>query len=281
MGPYGSMALPFHQGTGRDWFPRIPLPFPPWRHQEKAFDRLLPATPRNTPVATGTGSGKTECFLLPLLEHCRLQHALATDPARPIADLIHTIPALAGLRAGLSIGAVRHPAQQLQAARPPADPAGWHQRAAPSGGGCAPQLRWRPGRCPRRARIAGRDARRRRADLRQLLRAGGLDRGRNAQPRGVLRRADGLRGGGPVRPAACPIPAAEPIAGTSRGTPLPRPKPSDTVRTVSRRKGEPCRWSQPPAAAPRLRSVSGSPWPTSCASAPWGRWSTSRSLHSC
>ena len=72
-------------------------------------------------MATGTGSGKTECFLLPLLEHCRLQHArgqrgikailidpmnaLATDQARRIADLIHTIPALAGLRAGLYIGA--------------------------------------------------------------------------------------------------------------------------------------------------------------------------------
>ncbi len=72
-------------------------------------------------MATGTGSGKTECFLLPLLEHCRLQHArgqrgikailidpmnaLATDQARRIADLIHTIPALAGHRAGLYIGA--------------------------------------------------------------------------------------------------------------------------------------------------------------------------------
>ncbi len=119
-GPYVSVALPFHQGTGRDWFPQIPLPFPPYRHQEKAFDRLLPGTPRNTLVATGTGSGKTECFLLPLLEHCRQQrsqgtrgikaiqiypmNALATDQARRIADLIHTTPALAGLRAGLYIG---------------------------------------------------------------------------------------------------------------------------------------------------------------------------------
>lgn len=119
-GPYVSVALPFHQGSSRNWFPQIPLPFPPYRHQEKAFDRLLPGSPRNTLVATGTGSGKTECFLLPLLEHCRQQHAqgtrgikailiypmnaLATDQARRIADLIHTIPALAGLRAGLYIG---------------------------------------------------------------------------------------------------------------------------------------------------------------------------------
>jgi DEAD/DEAH box helicase domain-containing protein len=58
--------------------------------------------------------------MLPLLEHCRQQqaqgtrgikailiypmNALATDQARRIADLIHTIPALAGLRAGLYIG---------------------------------------------------------------------------------------------------------------------------------------------------------------------------------
>ncbi|MFN9660083.1 MAG: DEAD/DEAH box helicase, partial [Cyanobacteriota bacterium] len=120
-GPYMSVALPFHQGSGRNWFPQIPLPFPPYRHQEKAFQRLLPGTPLNTLVASGTGSGKTECFLLPLLDHCRQQraqgqrgikailiypmNALATDQARRIADLIHTIPALAGLRAGLYIGA--------------------------------------------------------------------------------------------------------------------------------------------------------------------------------
>ncbi len=120
-GPYVSVALPFREGSGRNWFPQIPLPFPPYRHQEKAFDRLLPGTPRNTLVATGTGSGKTECFLLPILEHCRLQHsegqkgikailiypmnALATDQARRIAELIHTTPSLAGLRAGLYIGA--------------------------------------------------------------------------------------------------------------------------------------------------------------------------------
>ncbi len=120
-GPFVSVSLPFHQGSGRDWFPQIPLPFPPYRHQERAFQRLLPGSPQNTLVATGTGSGKTECFLLPLLEHCRQQqsqgqrgikailiypmNALATDQARRIADLIHTTPSLSGLRAGLYIGA--------------------------------------------------------------------------------------------------------------------------------------------------------------------------------
>ena len=119
-GPFVSVSLPFREGSGRDWFPQIPLPFPPYLHQEKAFERLLPGTPGNTLVATGTGSGKTECFLLPLLEHCRQQriqgtrgikailiypmNALATDQSRRIANLIHSIPALAGLRAGLYIG---------------------------------------------------------------------------------------------------------------------------------------------------------------------------------
>jgi DEAD/DEAH box helicase domain-containing protein len=120
-GPFVSVALPFCEGSGRNWFPEIPLSFPPYRHQEKAFERLLPGSPRNTLVATGTGSGKTECFLLPLLEHCRQQHqegirgikailiypmnALATDQARRIAQLVASTPSLSGLRAGLYIGA--------------------------------------------------------------------------------------------------------------------------------------------------------------------------------
>ena len=82
----------------------IPLSFPPYRHQEKAYERLQPGSPQNTLVATGTGSGKTESFLLPVLEHCRQQlaigqkgikailiyqmNALATDQAKPIAQLV-------------------------------------------------------------------------------------------------------------------------------------------------------------------------------------------------
>ena len=119
-GPYVSIALPFHKGLRSDWFPELQLPFQPWRHQELAFQRLSPGSPQNTLVATGTGSGKTEAFLYPCLEHCRLaqqagqrgvkviliypMNALATDQAKRIARLIHTLPALAGLRAGLYIG---------------------------------------------------------------------------------------------------------------------------------------------------------------------------------
>ena len=70
-GPYISLSLPFKQGVGKNWFPEIPLSFPPYSHQEKSFSRLSPGSPENTLIATGTGSGKTECFLLPVLDHCR------------------------------------------------------------------------------------------------------------------------------------------------------------------------------------------------------------------
>ncbi len=120
-GPYVTVSLPFHEGSGRNWFPNIALSFPPYRHQEKAFQRLFPGSPQNTLVATGTGSGKTECFLLPILEHCRQQlsknqrgikailiypmNALASDQAKRIANLIHSNRSLSGIRAGLYIGA--------------------------------------------------------------------------------------------------------------------------------------------------------------------------------
>jgi DEAD/DEAH box helicase domain-containing protein len=107
-GPYLSIQLPFEQGKkGQNYFPDIPLKFPAHKHQEQAFARLSGENPRSTIVATGTGSGKTECFLYPLLDHC-LRHrgepgikailiypmnALATDQAARIAETIHAIPA--------------------------------------------------------------------------------------------------------------------------------------------------------------------------------------------
>ena len=49
------------------------MPFPPHIHQERAFQRLSGAVRKNTLVATGTGSGKTECFLMPILAACEAQ----------------------------------------------------------------------------------------------------------------------------------------------------------------------------------------------------------------
>ena len=117
-GPYLSIDLPFKRAPeGGEPFPQTPLGFNPYRHQRVAFDRL--AAGRSTVVATGTGSGKTECFLYPALEHCRTQagnagvkaifiypmNALASDQAQRIARIIHRTPSLRGsVTAGLYVG---------------------------------------------------------------------------------------------------------------------------------------------------------------------------------
>ena len=84
-----------------DCFEAIHPAYLPYVHQDIAFQRLTGDDGRSTLIATGTGSGKTECFLYPILEYC-YQHrgengikaliiypmnALATDQARRIADL--------------------------------------------------------------------------------------------------------------------------------------------------------------------------------------------------
>jgi DEAD/DEAH box helicase domain-containing protein len=119
-GPYLSIQLPFRQGeSGPDFFPDVPLQFAPYLHQEQAFQRLSGDTPRSTIVATGTGSGKTESFLYPILDHCyrhREQpgikailiypmNALATDQAGRLARTIWNNPQLKGkVTAGLYVG---------------------------------------------------------------------------------------------------------------------------------------------------------------------------------
>ena len=63
-GPYLSIALPFQRVNAEsEPFPEISLGFAPYRHQQTAFEWL--SAGKSTVVATGTGSGKTECFPLP------------------------------------------------------------------------------------------------------------------------------------------------------------------------------------------------------------------------
>ncbi|MGA7413692.1 MAG: DEAD/DEAH box helicase, partial [Bryobacteraceae bacterium] len=71
-GPYLSVKLPFVPAdAGPRPFPGIlPESFAPYRHQQQAWERLDARAGRSTIVATGTGSGKTECFLYPALDHC-------------------------------------------------------------------------------------------------------------------------------------------------------------------------------------------------------------------
>ena len=107
--PYISVKLPFRMADKMPGcFDGLKLPFMPYVHQEKAYERLTGEAGRSTLIATGTGSGKTECFLNPVLEYC-YQHngepgikaliiypmnALATDQARRIAEAIYSSPKL-------------------------------------------------------------------------------------------------------------------------------------------------------------------------------------------
>ncbi|MBI3302345.1 MAG: DEAD/DEAH box helicase [Deltaproteobacteria bacterium] len=119
-GPYLQIQLPFRQGvSGPDFFPDVPLAFKPYVHQEQAFRRLSGPRPRSTIVATGTGSGKTESFLYPILDYCYRHrgepgikaliiypmNALAYDQAGRLARIIWNNPKLKGnVTAGLFVG---------------------------------------------------------------------------------------------------------------------------------------------------------------------------------
>jgi DEAD/DEAH box helicase domain-containing protein len=115
-GPWITVDLPFRSASSNvEPFPAVPLGFQPHRHQDLAFARLRAPNAKSTLVATGTGSGKTECYLWPILDACRTtmgqpgikaiivypMNALASDQARRIAKAIHKIPALAGVRCGI------------------------------------------------------------------------------------------------------------------------------------------------------------------------------------
>ncbi|SEA20615.1 DEAD/DEAH box helicase [Microbulbifer marinus] len=126
-GPFISIGLPFRGGKEtRDWFSGFQTDFPPYAHQEQAWQRLASnGSASNTLVATGTGSGKTECFLYPVLDHCKRNrgpgikaiviypmNALATDQAKRFAKVIHSQPGLKGTRVGLFVGGGEHSAQK-------------------------------------------------------------------------------------------------------------------------------------------------------------------------
>lgn len=129
-GPFLRIRTPFTQ-AGPEWRASLewaPEGFAPYAHQAAAFARLSSygQEPRPTLVTTGTGSGKTESFLLPLLDHCRREraagpaaeragvkvvllypmNALATDQAMRINDYLTQHDALKQVTAGLYIGDV-------------------------------------------------------------------------------------------------------------------------------------------------------------------------------
>ncbi len=72
----------------------LPVERPLRLHQETALRKLLTER-RNILVATGTGSGKTECFLLPIVDHLMREHARGTLGPGVRALLLYPMNALA------------------------------------------------------------------------------------------------------------------------------------------------------------------------------------------
>jgi ATP-dependent helicase YprA (DUF1998 family) len=126
-GPYVRLRLPFrpaepHWNSHFAWLSG----FRPYGHQTVAWSRLAsvvdgqPRRPLPTVVTTGTGSGKTEAFLYPILDHVLRaraagetgtkalilypMNALANDQAARLTKLLTTNPALRGVTAALYTG---------------------------------------------------------------------------------------------------------------------------------------------------------------------------------
>ena len=122
-GPYVSLKLPFKTNDESESIPLDIKPnFPPYKHQYESFKRLSSLNghqPQPTLLTTGTGSGKTESFLYPVLDYCYQKrdqqgikviilypmNALATDQAKRLAETIFQDSRLNGsVTAGLFIG---------------------------------------------------------------------------------------------------------------------------------------------------------------------------------
>ncbi|MFE9173493.1 DEAD/DEAH box helicase [Streptomyces kebangsaanensis] len=85
----GVLDPAFRQLTG----PALPADRPLYRHQEQALRKAVAG--RNLVVATGTGSGKTESFLLPVLNALAAEHARGTLGPGVRALLLYPMNALA------------------------------------------------------------------------------------------------------------------------------------------------------------------------------------------
>src|SRR5699024_2232454 len=123
-GPFVRTRTPFKpQPGGADALEITPGSSDPYRNQARASERLSSRRlaggkrPQPTLVPTGTGSGKTESLLSPVLDHVvrhRRQggtgvsglilypmNALATDQAQRLARMITEDPQLGGIRADI------------------------------------------------------------------------------------------------------------------------------------------------------------------------------------
>ena len=61
---------------GRDWHP--------YQHQLEAWQHLTDSTPQSTLITSGTGSGKTECFMVPLLDDLVRESETQQEPLQGV-----------------------------------------------------------------------------------------------------------------------------------------------------------------------------------------------------
>ena len=120
-GPWVQLRRPFRPADRGETLPfEFNVPFHPFKHQARSWRRLSSNNhnPQPTLVTTGTGSGKTECFLYPVLDHCLRavrqgqkgikaiilypMNALAADQERRFASVIWKTEELK--RAGVRVG---------------------------------------------------------------------------------------------------------------------------------------------------------------------------------
>jgi ATP-dependent helicase YprA (DUF1998 family) len=95
--PFIALAQPYEhappiEGLSAEARARFgPIAERPYRHQSDACHRILQGQP--TVLSTGTGSGKTEAFLMPIIDHCLCEHRQGENSVKAI--LIYPMNALA------------------------------------------------------------------------------------------------------------------------------------------------------------------------------------------